>query len=50
MDPLTVLGLVSNIIQLVDTATNAYTLCHEIHKLGSSIEDSRLSYTNSQLQ
>ena len=50
MNPLSVLGLVSNIIQLVDAAANAYILCSEIHKLGSSIEDSRISYTSGQLQ
>ena len=50
MDPLSVLGLVSNIIQLVDAAANTYVLCSEIHKLGSSIEDSQISYTSGQLQ
>ena len=49
MDPLTVLGLASNVIQLLDAAANAFTICHEIYKMGSSIEDSRMAYTSDQL-
>ena len=49
MDPLSVLGLVANIIQVVDAGANAYRICHEIYTRGASIEDSRMSYTNEQL-
>ena len=50
MEPLTILALVSNVVQLVDAAANAYKVCHEIHQLGSAIEDSRMSYTTQQLR
>ena len=49
MDPISVLGLVSNIVQLIDAAASAFTVCCEIYKLGASIEDSRMSYTTNQL-
>lgn len=50
MDPLTVLGLMSNIVQLVDAATNAAKTCYEIYELGASIEDLQLAYTCDKLQ
>ena len=49
MDPLSALSLTSNVVQLVDAASKAFTICHEIYRLGSSIEDSRMLYTSSQL-
>ena len=49
MDPLTILGLVSNIVQLADAAKNAVVICHQIYKQGAAIEDSQMSYTNDQL-
>ncbi|KAL8860799.1 MAG: hypothetical protein Q9178_002829 [Gyalolechia marmorata] len=49
MDPLSALGLVANIIQVVDAATDAFQVCHQIYTLGASIEDSRMSFTSKQL-
>lgn len=49
MDPLSALGLVANIIQVVDAATDAFQVCHQIYTLGTSIEDSRMSFTSNQL-
>ena len=49
MDPLSILGLVSNVVQLIDAAADAFTVCHEIYTLGASIEDSRMMYTSNQL-
>ena len=49
MDPLSALSLASNVVQLVDAALNAFTVCHQIYKLGSSIEGSRIVYTSDQL-
>ena len=49
MEPLTTVGLVANIVQLINAAANAYKVCHEIYELGSSFEDSQMSYTTSQL-
>ena len=43
MDPLTVVSLVSNIIQLVDAATSAATKCHEIYRLGAPKDDLHLA-------
>ena len=50
MDPLTCLGLVSSIVQLIDAAANAVTLCHEVYTRGASIEDSQMRYTSDQLR
>ena len=50
MEALATLSLVCNILQLVDAAGKAYNVCHEIHTLGASIEDQRMSYTCEQLQ
>ena len=49
MDPLSTLGLVANIVQLVGATATAYRVCREIHQSGASVDDSRLSYTTSQL-
>ncbi|KAL8956775.1 MAG: hypothetical protein Q9183_006222, partial [Haloplaca sp. 2 TL-2023] len=49
MDPLSALGLVANIIQVVDAGANAYRICHEIYERGAAIEDSRMLYTTEQL-
>ena len=49
MDPLSALGLVANIIQVVDAATDAFQVCHQIYTLGASIEDFRMSFTSKQL-
>lgn len=49
MDPLSVLGLVANIVQLVDAAINAFTLCRQVYTLGASIEDTQMTYTSNQL-
>ena len=43
MDPLTIVSLVSNIIQLVDAATSAATKCYEIYKLGAPKDDLHLA-------
>jgi len=50
MASLSILGLVANIVQLVDVATRAYKVCHDIYHLGASIEDSQMSYTSDQLR
>lgn len=50
MELLSALGLVCNILQLVDAAGKAYNVCHEIHTLGASIGDQRMTYTSEQLQ
>ena len=49
MESLAVLGLVSNIVQLVDAAANAYEICREVYQHGAAIEDARVSYTTTQL-
>lgn len=49
MEPIAVLGLVANIVQLVDAAGKAYTICHEIYTLGETVEDSRTAFTSKQL-
>ena len=49
MEPLTTLGLVSNIVQLVNAAIDAAKVCHEIYKQGASVEDRRIAYTTDQL-
>ncbi|KAL8647838.1 MAG: hypothetical protein Q9226_006265 [Calogaya cf. arnoldii] len=49
MEALAVLGLVANIVQLVDAAGNAFTVCREIYTLGRSIEDTSLAFTSEQL-
>ncbi|KAL8752288.1 MAG: hypothetical protein Q9184_005780 [Pyrenodesmia sp. 2 TL-2023] len=50
MDPLSVLGLVANIVQLIDAAGNAFTVCHQIHASGRSIDDTRMAFTSEQLR
>ncbi|KAL9624251.1 MAG: hypothetical protein Q9160_001498 [Pyrenula sp. 1 TL-2023] len=49
MDPFTVIGIVSNIVQLVDAATEAVEACHQIWKLGASVEDLQIAYTSDKL-
>ncbi|KAL8797253.1 MAG: hypothetical protein Q9182_007218 [Xanthomendoza sp. 2 TL-2023] len=49
MEPISVLSLVANIVQLVDAAAKAVSICHEIYALGASIDDSRIKYTTGQL-
>lgn len=49
MEPLTILGLVSNIVQLVDAGAKAAKVCQQIYKHGASIEDLRLADTSEQL-
>ena len=49
MDPLSCLGLVSNIVQLISAAVDAFSLCHQVYTLGASIEDSQMGYTSEQL-
>lgn len=49
MDPLTVVSLVANIIQLVDAATSAATKCHEIYRLGAPKDDLHLASVTEQL-
>lgn len=49
MDPISTVGLVANIVQLVTAAGNAFTVCREIYTLGSSIEDTRMAFTSKQL-
>lgn len=43
------LGIVANIVQLVDAAAKTYSVCLEIYTLGSTIEDSRIEFTSKQL-
>jgi hypothetical protein len=50
MDPLTVLGLVSNIVQLVDASSRAATACYQIYKDGASLEDLRIAEIADHLQ
>ena len=50
MEALAILGLVSNIIALIDAAAKAATTCHQIYKHGASIEDLDLMYINDQLE
>ncbi|KAL8832359.1 MAG: hypothetical protein Q9191_000316 [Dirinaria sp. TL-2023a] len=50
MDPLSAVGLVANVVQLVDAAVKAVTICHQIYTQGAAIEDSRLLYTSEHLQ
>ncbi|KAL9628126.1 MAG: hypothetical protein Q9204_006093, partial [Flavoplaca sp. TL-2023a] len=49
MEALAAVGLVANIVQLVDTAGKAFTVCREIYTLGRSIEDTTLAFTSEQL-
>ena len=49
MDPLTVVSLTSNIIQLVDAAISAATKCHEIYSLGAPKDDLQLAFVSEQL-
>ncbi|KAL8751638.1 MAG: hypothetical protein Q9199_006279 [Rusavskia elegans] len=49
MEPIAVLSLVANIVQLVDAAGKAFTICREIYILGETIEDSRTTFVSRQL-
>lgn len=49
MESLGALGLVANIITLVDYASKAFNVCHEIYSRGASIDDSRLATTSKEL-
>ena len=49
MEALAAVGLVPNIVQLVDTAGKAFTVCWEIYTLDRSIEDTSLALTSEQL-
>ncbi|KAL8880292.1 MAG: hypothetical protein Q9192_008047, partial [Flavoplaca navasiana] len=49
MEALAVVGLVANIVQLVDTAGKAFSVCREIYTLGRSVEDTSLAFTSEQL-
>ncbi|KAL8937888.1 MAG: hypothetical protein Q9216_004194 [Gyalolechia sp. 2 TL-2023] len=50
MEGLVALGLAANIIQVVDAAVKAYNVCQEIYSLGASIDDSRMSFTSTELK
>lgn len=50
MDPLTILGAVSNIVSLVNAAFKAANICHEIYKYGASIDDLQSRYISSELR
>ena len=50
LDPLSALGLIANIVQLVDASAKALAVCHEIYTLGASVEDSQMTYTTGQLE
>ncbi|KAI4263815.1 MAG: hypothetical protein L6R42_001051 [Xanthoria sp. 1 TBL-2021] len=49
MEPIAVLSLVANIVQLVDAAGKAFTICREIYTMGRTIEDSRMASTSEHL-
>ena len=49
MEALAVLGLVANIVQLLDAAGNPSTVCREIYTLGRSIEDTSMAFASEQL-
>ncbi|KAL8849090.1 MAG: hypothetical protein Q9221_005934 [Calogaya cf. arnoldii] len=49
MEAIAVLGLVANIVQLVDAAGKAFTICREIYISGETIEDKRMAFTSKQL-
>ncbi|KAL8750831.1 MAG: hypothetical protein Q9199_006824 [Rusavskia elegans] len=49
MEPIAVLGLVANIVQLVDAAGKAFNICREIYILGETIADSRMASTSKHL-
>lgn len=50
MEPITVLGLVSNIVSLIDAASRAAKSCYEIYKHGASIRDLQLELISNELQ
>ncbi|KAL9108461.1 MAG: hypothetical protein Q9227_006795 [Pyrenula ochraceoflavens] len=50
MEALSVLSLVSNIVQLVDVSTKAAKVCYEIYKHGATSEDLQLAHITDQLQ
>lgn len=43
------LGFVANIVQLVDAAAKAFTICREIYTLGETVEDARMASTSKHL-
>lgn len=43
------LGFVANIVQLVDAAGKAFTICREIYTLGETVEDARMASTSKHL-
>ncbi len=49
MEPIAVLGFVANIVQLVDAAGKAFTICREIYTLGETVEDARMASTSKHL-
>ena len=49
MDPLTTLGVIANMVQLLDAGANAISLCHQIYKAGVSVDDSQMITTSEQL-
>ncbi|KAL8976549.1 MAG: hypothetical protein Q9205_007460, partial [Flavoplaca limonia] len=49
MEALAAVGLVANIVQLVDTAGRAFTVCWEIYTSDRSTEDTSLAFTSEQL-
>lgn len=49
MEGMIALGLVANIVQLVDAAAKAFNVCHEIYSLGASIDDPRMAITSTEL-
>ncbi|KAL8942533.1 MAG: hypothetical protein Q9211_001344 [Gyalolechia sp. 1 TL-2023] len=49
MEGIVALGLVANIIQLVDATVKAFNICNEIYSLGASIDDSRMAITTTEL-
>lgn len=49
MDPLTTLGLVTNIVQLVDAATKAAKVCRDIYKDGAPNDHLRIKETSDYL-
>lgn len=49
MEGLVALGVVANIVQLVDAAAKAFKVCHEVYTLGASLDDSRMIITSTEL-
>ncbi|KAI4220349.1 MAG: hypothetical protein L6R36_007688 [Xanthoria steineri] len=49
MEPIAMLGFVANIVQLVDAAGKAFSICREIYTLGETVEDARMASTSKHL-